>query len=379
MKVLMISTDRFIFDETSVAAERMREYGTLFDQLHIIVFSRRFHDKRQVRIADNCWAYPTHSWSRLTYIFDAIRTARRILSSVVEPGSGWVITTQDPFETGLVGRRLKKIAGIPFQAQVHTDIGSPYFAQSFLNKVRLYIARQVLKETDRVRVVSSRIKQTLVRDYGIDSDSVDVLPIYTDVSVVEEANEDIHAKYQQFGTIVLMASRLTKEKNIPCALRAFARTGEKHPEAGMVVVGTGPEEQRLKKLAKKLGIENKVIFEGWKDDVSDYFKTADIFLLTSDYEGYGRTLFEAARGQTAIVSTDVGIIGDTFVSDEDVFVCPPRADECLGTKIAHFLSSSEMREKYARSAHEKASAHFIQKQEYHERFVRSIFEAVKHS
>ena len=56
---------------------------------------------------------------------------------------------------------------------------------------------------------------------------------------------------------------------------------------------SGPEQKMIKNLAQKLNVEKNVVFEDWQNDLSSYYKTAHLFLLTSNYEGYGMTLVEA--------------------------------------------------------------------------------------
>ena len=106
-----------------------------------------------------------------------------------------------------------------------------------------------------------------------------------------------------------MVSRLEKEKNVALGLEAFKLILGKIPEAGLVIVGSGKEEKRLKEQVKNLGIEMSVIFEGWQNqaEIASYYKTCDCFLVTSWYEGYGMTLVEAQAAGAKIVSTDVGV------------------------------------------------------------------------
>ncbi|MFA6095683.1 MAG: hypothetical protein WC767_02470, partial [Candidatus Paceibacterota bacterium] len=160
-KVLMISTDAKILEEGSAVRARMQEYGKLFDELHIIVFSKQ-DSKSKVqnsKISDNTFIYPT-SCSRLSSVMRAIRIGEGIVS-----GSGWIITTQDPFETGIVGRSLSKRFGIPLNVQIHTDFLNPNFTKgSALNALRQVFARMTLPQAASVRVVSKRIKDSLMRD-----------------------------------------------------------------------------------------------------------------------------------------------------------------------------------------------------------------------
>ena len=107
-----------------------------------------------------------------------------------------------------------------------------------------------------------------------------------------------------------MISRLEKEKNIKMAIKAFSQVLEKYPNIGLIIVGEGKERTSLVELTEKLNIKKSIIFENWQSDqeiLISYYKTCDIFLNTSWYEGYGMTLKEAQMAGCKIISTDVGI------------------------------------------------------------------------
>ena len=123
-KVLSIGTDRNVF-KIGEARGRQIEYGTLFEELHIIVFSRRKLNLKPEKISDNTWIYPTNSLSKFTYVLDAKKIGEKILSE--DKKGDWAVTSQDPFETGLVASHLSSISGARLNIQIHTNFLDPYF------------------------------------------------------------------------------------------------------------------------------------------------------------------------------------------------------------------------------------------------------------
>ena len=315
MKLLIISTDRKIFEEGSAVRVRVFEYAKDWGEVHIIVFTKKNMRFTEICIAPNCWVYPTNSFSQWFYVFGAMKLGRFIL----ERRNITNITCQDPFLTAMSGISLKRQYDIPLEINLHTDIGSPNYAKTIGNKIRKSLALSYLPKADSIRVVSSRIRDYLVKTVGIDQSKISIRPITVDVEWIKNApvieSADLHEKYPQFEKIILMASRLEKEKNIELAIRAFAEVLKKLPKTGLVIVGEGREETKLKKLSARLGIENSVIFGSWanKETIASYYKTADIFLNTSLYEGYGMTLVEAQATGCKIISTDVGIAKEVGV------------------------------------------------------------------
>ncbi|MFH1170787.1 MAG: glycosyltransferase [Candidatus Vogelbacteria bacterium] len=294
MKILMISTDQKIFEPESAVKTRMRSYASqVVDELFIVILGIT----RALKAEEN-----------LKYIGMA-----RLRALFWRPSKKFdLVTSQDPFETGIIARRLAKIIGAQLELQIHTDIGSPYFWQeSVKNKFRYLIAKFLLSKADRIRVVSQRIKDYLVSNLKINETKIYIKPIFVDVEKIKNApiTVDLHKKYPQFDKIILMASRLTREKNIGLAIEAVSSLIRANRRIGLVIVGSGPEEKRLKLLASSFQFLDNVIFENWasQEILFSYYKTCDLFLVTSLYEGYGMTLVEAQVAGCRIVSTDVGV------------------------------------------------------------------------
>ncbi|HEU5114905.1 MAG TPA: glycosyltransferase, partial [Candidatus Paceibacterota bacterium] len=255
-----------------------------------------------------------------------------------------VITTQDPFETGSVGAKLARRSGIPLHVQLHTDIGTPFFKRNFLNRIRLVMAKRVFKGAKAIRTVSERTRSSLPADVRA---KTSVLPVFIDLDEVKKASvvADLRAKYPEFKKIALMASRITAEKDMGTALRAFAAALRKIPDAGLVIGGAGPKLDELKALASRLGIAERVMFEPWADHdtLTSYMKTCDAFVLSSLFEGYGMALLEAHASGATIVSTDVGIA--PLLADSRAIV-PPRSPEALAEAVVLALSGEAHNKPY---------------------------------
>ncbi len=345
MKIISIGTDRNLFLKDSHVRARSVEYGSLFDELYFVVFSLKKLGLKKEQIAPNVWIYPTNSSLKIFYIKNAVTIARQIYHERNFSPQNVVVTCQDPFETGLVGLKLKKILHTPLHIQIHTDLFNRFFLRdSLLNRIRVYIAKKVLLRADAVRVVSKKIAESLVKKQWFKK-TPDVLPIFVDIEKIINApvSTDLKKKYPQFNFVIFMASRLTKEKNIFLAFRALKSIIQKYPKVGLVVVGEGSQKNTLENFVNGNNLSKNVVFESWQNDLASYYKTADLFLLTSDYEGYGMTIIEAVASHCPVVSTDVGIASD-ILKDGDVFVCPVRDEKCLIEKIENYIENNSLRE-----------------------------------
>lgn len=301
MRVLSIGADRSkrgILYYGSPASERQAAYAARLGILNIVGFSRQADGARGFT-KGALSVYPTNSTGRWRYIRDAVRIAR----SLPKPG---VITAQDPFESGIAAWLIARESGIPLHVQLHTDLFSPEYARhSVLNRIRSIIARLILRRASRIRVVSEKLRDSLVvRGYA--RNTISVLPIFTDLSRFRNpvVPADVAQRFAGFKWKVLVVSRLEPEKNPCLALRAFAEAAP--ADACLIIVGAGSERRHLEVLAQEFDISNRVFFEG-EQDPAQYYALADLVLVTSRYEGYGLVIVEALAAGKPVLSTDVGV------------------------------------------------------------------------
>ncbi len=352
MKVISIGSDRNLFMEGTEVRERTVKYGKLCQELHVIVFSQRSANLTTQQISENTWIYPTNSLDRWFYVWNAVSIGKKILSTRFTNTSQWLVTAQDPFESGYAGYKIAKRFKLGLQLQVHTDFLDPHFLhESRLNKTRVRLAQFLIPKAHCVRVVSHKIKNLILKRFPhVNPKIISVLPIFVDLGKIKNTDPslNLHEKYPQFDSIILMVARLEHEKNIPLAIQAFKNILPRHPKTGLVIVGEGSEKIRLKKLAQsEKMLENNIVFEGWRQNLPSYYKTADMLLVTSNYEGFGRMFIEAAAVGCPIVTTDVGIARELILDDESSFICSVGNELCITQNIARLIEHESVRRIYA--------------------------------
>lgn len=338
MKILVIGTDRKMFEEGSAVLGRQIKYAGLFERTDIIVSSLKSLGL-QPKTYSNLNIYPTNSYSRFLYFIDAFIAAKRL----ERPD---IISAQDPFESGFAAYLISRYFGAPLYLQVHTDFLSPYFFKdTWLNKIRFYLARFLIKRASVVRVVTERIRRSII-DSGLKSgDAINVLPVFVDTGKISNSPilTDLHKKYPQFERIVLMASRITKEKNIDLAIEAMAELVKSRRDIGLVIVGDGPERGSLERKVKSEKLETNIVFENWSSDLPSYYKTADLFLLTSNYEGYGMTVIEALSAGLPVVMSDVGLAGEVLIHTKNGLIFPVGDLRVLTETLTLFFKDTALR------------------------------------
>jgi len=116
--------------------------------------------------------------------------------------------------------------------------------------------------------------------------------------------------------------RMAPQKAIHVMLRGFARYRRKaRLDSRLALVGAGPLETKLKRLANQLGLGDAVIWAGFREDIPVVMQAFDVFALTSDYEGFGLVLLEAMAACKPVVATGVSAIPEIVVEGETGLLC----------------------------------------------------------
>ncbi len=379
MKALFISNDPSIFNPQSEAHARMREYAKTIGELHIVSSA-----PRSVAPTDDgpLHLYPVHAWR----LFRIGALAKRAHAIIVEKGIE-VVSAQDPFEHGLAALQAIAKTQAPkpkLHIQVHTDFLSPWFVRSgnwrsptvrmpLLNRLRRHWADRVLPVADGIRAVSERVEESLLERYGARIKEPSVIPITVDATVPEAVLLPPHP----FTFALIAVGRLEREKRIEDILVALALVVKHYPIVGLFIVGEGRERGRLERMTRRLGLEKNVVFLGARPDARGLMRSAQAFIQASAYEGYGRTLIEAALAKIPIVTTDVGIVGEVFKGYEDVLSVPVADPTALSLGIVGILEDMSVRIELPMHAEAAARAHLAAQGNLSERIRDDLARTLK--
>lgn len=190
---------------------------------------------------------------------------------------------------------------------VHLDRRYRNSKSPFYRKIIMkYLMNFSYKYADEVVAVSKGVAKYISEVTDKDEDEVKVIynPIY-DKEIIEKSKEKADHPWlnESDVPVVITAARFVEQKNLSLLIRAFKIVSDKSG-AKLIILGEGKLEEELKSLVKKLGLDNSISFEGFVSNPYKYIKRADVFALSSDYEGFGNVLVETLAVNTPIVSTD---------------------------------------------------------------------------
>jgi glycosyltransferase involved in cell wall biosynthesis len=185
--------------------------------------------------------------------------------------------------------------------------------------------------------VGDRAARLIEEDAGLPANSITVIN-----NGVDSAPRSGPAVRLAPGIVIGSAGRLVREKGYELLVEALTLV----PTATAVVVGEGPERGRLESLARKLGVEDRLVLTGWKEDVAPYLRGADVFALPSRAEGLPLAILEAMQMGLPIVATDVGSVAEAVTSGRTGLLVPPDDVTAFADALGRLVVDQQMRTEY---------------------------------
>jgi glycosyltransferase involved in cell wall biosynthesis len=212
----------------------------------------------------------------------------------------------------------------------------------------------IAKRTDHIIAISDSVKNYFIKNelknsrietikYGIDTSSFKKITNFEN----EKFRKEFSIKKETYliGTVC----RLVPQKSLEILIESFALFQSTYKwDTMLMIVGTGPLQGDLKILSKKLNVEDKIIWTGFREDIAIIMNSFDVFILTSSYEGFGLVFLEAMASSTPVIGTNISAIPEVIGIDGGILVPVGRVD--LFAIALNDMSDINIRKKYGIAA-----------------------------
>jgi len=158
--------------------------------------------------------------------------------------------------------------------------------------------------------------------------------------------------------LAVSIGRHVPEKGYRHLVDAAAALERVRPGVHWILVGDGELRCELKARARQAGVEPRMHFTGWRDDVPDVLALADVFVLPSESEGFGRVLVEAMAMGRAVVATAVGGVSDVVVAGETGLLVPPADPPALAEAVRALLDDPTRAARFGAEGRARAESTF---------------------
>ena len=216
--------------------------------------------------------------------------------------------------------------------------------------------RQIIKKSDYIQVISNYLKDFMVKRGG--QAPIEVIPNGVDLELFRTSYKDSEKKAlrENLGIkddyVIVTTSRLVWKNGLDILIKAVAKLKEKRPNIKCLIIGDGPEGEKLKAKSQKLKVNGNVLFLGQipQRDLPLYLKISDIFVRPSRSEGLGSSFLEAMASGLPVIGTPVGGIVDFLRDQETGIFVKPENPEDLAKKIFMLLGNSDLKKRIVSNA-----------------------------
>jgi len=336
----MISLDRGLLGAggSGDVLERHKKYADRAGHLDIIVFAGPKYSESQA--APNLRIFPTRS-SKLSHFQKAVKIALNLNRD--QPYN--LLVTQE--FTAPAGLKIKKILNLPWIINIH----SMFFTRQWLgfNPIAwylLFLIRKAVRHADGFRVNNNDIRNKLLQ-WKIQKP---ILVQPTPIDITRFKIKDLRFKNNNSRVKVLYVGRLSAEKNAGLLIRAFKNLKGDYE---LQIVGKGQGENELKRFAAD---DLRIYFLGQRssDELPEIFRSADIFVLSSNTESFGQVLLQAAAAGCAIIATATPGAKTILDNPESGILVPIGDQKALERALTNFLTKRFEREYWSQKAREMA-------------------------
>jgi len=189
-------------------------------------------------------------------------------------------------------------------------------------RLRARLSRHVL-------AVSEDLKQWMVQKYGYAPAKVVVAYHGAETERFRCASPDARKATRatlnlpENGIVIVSTARLHFQKRIDRLIKSFSAFATKDPNLRLLIAGDGPQEESIRRLAADSDVHERIRFLGWVEDVSPVLQASDIFVLPSDFEGFGLALLEAMASELVCVATNTQGPGEVIVDGKNGILVEP--------------------------------------------------------
>jgi len=213
----------------------------------------------------------------------------------------------------------------------------------------------------KILSVSHAVKEIMIREAFFARDRISVLYSGIDVSRFKDRQRGKVRKelcLPDQVTVMGIVARLSEEKGISYLLEAIPHVLKRYSNLHLLIAGDGPIKDKLKNLSVRMGLEQNVIFLGYRNDIPEFMTDFDLLVMPSLTEGFPLTLLEGMAAGLPIVATRVGGIPEIITDGIEGILIPPREPDALAKAIIRVLRDKESGKTMGLAARKKVEQEF---------------------
>ena len=220
-----------------------------------------------------------------------------------------------------------------------------------------FVERLLTQRARAVICITDALARFQVERVGLPSEKVTVVRYGLD-EPPPAWSADAPVELPDGARLLLGLGRLVPQKGYDIALRAFAEVLMRHPDAVLLILGEGPERERLEQLGRELGLGGSLLLPGRAGDVATWLRRAELLVHPARWEGFGLVLLEAMLAGLPVVASRVSAIPEVVADGESGLLVPPDDPAALAAALERVLADSSLAQRLGEGGLARARSEF---------------------
>lgn len=250
-----------------------------------------------------------------------------------------------------------RIAGIPIICTAH---GKNYYPDRYYRRLAY---RLVARFSNKFVAVSEDLKSFLVEQVGINENKITV--VHNGIDIEKFKSSTFTRKEIRHGLglvqndyVIIVVAALFEMKGHADLVKSLTKLDDIQQNLKVLFIGDGPYRKQLEELTTQLGLENTILFTGFRDDISGLLSASDLFVLPSYSEGLPISVLEAMSVGLPVVATDVGGMREIIKDGETGYLVPAKDVDELAVTIRRCIENKDITEAVSRAGRAYVRAEF---------------------
>jgi glycosyltransferase involved in cell wall biosynthesis len=276
------------------------------------------------------------------------------MNKIIENLKFDIIHSQHPNLLGGAAAKWAKKKNIPLVFTWHTLYDQyahfvPFVPQKLASKYIINKAVKYANGSNFVITPTESVKK-IINDWGVKNKNIEAIPTGVEEKFYQNPDRNLirqKVDIKDYEILLLLVSRLTHEKNIEFLFDSVIKVLNNNSTVKFLVAGEGYLLPKLKNVAKENNLQDKILFEGIveKENLKNYYASADIFVYASKSETQGMIVSEAMYMGLPIVAVDAPGVCDLVKNNENGFLVRESDDE-FASAVQKLIDDKELRDKF---------------------------------
>ncbi|UMZ74847.1 glycosyltransferase family 4 protein [Natranaerofaba carboxydovora] len=260
------------------------------------------------------------------------------------------------YKASLIVAMAKSMVNFSWITTIHN-----FQTSSIRRKTFKFFVKNILNRADKIQLVSNSLKRELI-SVGIDEEKCTVL--YNGISLPSFHRPIDNRLSLPKGKLIGCIGRLNHDKGIDNFIYSVKYLYERYNNYFnsrryyFLIIGDGPEKEKLQKLTWNLGLASKIMFLGHREDVTDILKSLEVLCIPSRHEGLSITALEAMASFCPVIAAKKGGLVELINHFETGLLCPSDDPIKMGEAIMTLVKNQKIRRRIALQAYINVISNF---------------------